>query len=72
VCNIFRAAWLKRARSATIRWNHGVTTWARFANSPFGELPLYSKSPISSLTPKVIADGCHATPRRSSNCWKFG
>jgi hypothetical protein len=35
---------------------HGVTRCARLANSPFGELPLYSKSPRASLTLKLIVE----------------
>ncbi len=55
-----------------MRWNQGVTRWARLANSPLAEPPLYSKSPIPSLTPNVIVDGWLATPRRARRRSKFG
>ena len=45
-----RASRLKRTKSATMRWNHGVARCARLANSPFGEVLAYSKSP------RVVAD----------------
>ena len=53
-----RAARWKRTTSATMRWNHGVARCARLANSPLGEVLAYSKSPRSSLTPKLMSDGC--------------
>ena len=55
-----------------MRWNHGVTRCARLANRPFGEEPLYSKSPRSSLTENVMLDGCQATLSRWSSRSKRG
>ena len=40
-----------------MRWNHGVVRCARLAKSPFGEALQYSKSPVPSLTPKLMSDG---------------
>jgi hypothetical protein len=37
------------------------------ANRPSGEALQYSKSPVPSLTLKLIADGCQATPSRLSS-----
>ena len=54
-----------------MRWNPGSAMWRRLANRPFGELPLYSKSPPS-LTEKLIWDGWVATPRRSISRTKPG
>ena len=45
-----------------MRWNHGVVRCARLANNPFGELLAYSKSPVSSVTPKLMFDGWPWTP----------
>ena len=55
-----------------MRWNQGVTRCARLANSPLGETLAYSKSPRWSETPKLMFDGCDATPIRSSSRSKFG
>ena len=41
-----------------MRWNHGVARCARLANSPFGDVLAYSKSPCASLTAKLMSDGC--------------
>jgi hypothetical protein len=54
-----------------MRWNQGVTRCARLANSPFGEDPLYSKSPPSE-TPKLMSEGCAATCSDASNRSKLG
>ena len=43
-----------------MRWNHGVARCARFANSPFADVLAYSKSPASSVTAKLMSDGCDA------------
>ena len=55
-----------------MRRNHGVARWERLANRPFGEEPLYSKSPRASLTEKLMFDGCQATFRRPSRRSKRG
>ena len=55
-----------------MRWNHGVARCARLANSPFGDVLAYSKSPRLSVTAKLMSDGWRATPRRSSSRSKRG
>ena len=45
---------------------------ARLANRPLGEALVYSKSPLPSLTLKLIVDGCEATPRALSSRSKLG
>ena len=42
------------------------------ANSPLGEPLEYSKSPVPSLTLKLIIDGCDTTPSRASSRSKRG
>ena len=44
-----------------MRRNQGVARCARLANRPLGEEPLYSKSPRTSLTEKLMVDGCQGT-----------
>ena len=55
-----------------MRRNQGVARCARLANRPLGEEPLYSKSPRTSLTEKLMFDGCHGTRSRRSRRSKRG
>ena len=56
--------------------HHAVKPWrdevSPLREQTIGDALLYSKSPIPSLTLKLIVDGCQATPRRSSSRSKFG
>ena len=55
-----------------MRRKPGRTRFARLANRPLGEEPLYSKPPCSSLTEKLISDGWVATPSSASRRSKLG
>ena len=67
-----RASRWKRGISATMRWNHGCTRCARFANRPFADALQYSKFPRVSATPKVMTDGWVCTPSLAISASKRG